>query len=304
MKLINLLTIKPLAQLNKRALILAAFTFLSSQQVSANTEQTNTQVLTKLSTSVGNKKLSDDSAQLNDTLTSEQRSDENSLDPTKENKLTPTTTLSSKLLNRATGESRAQRLAAKRATISKQTTNKMPPSLSSFHSFAIYDATTLLIEDLDLDGYYQTFSISFDADVLTSGFNEYATVYAELYLSRNNEDWFHYYSTDNFVIYGESSDDIYEVYTTLEQGYLAGEYDVLIDLYEVGVEEPVATISAIELDSLYALPLESSDYDPEYIEYESHSHGHGGGSFSFLLCCLTALSLYRTKLIPNETNKK
>ena len=163
------------------------------------------------------------------------------------------------------------------------------------HSFSIYQGFSQLIEDYDEDGYYQTFSVTFDADVYdTHGF-DHARVYAELYLSKNGGDWIHYYTTEDFSIYGESEDDIFEVYTTLNQGYVANEYDVLIDLYEVGYSDIVATYSSNDTNALYALPLESSDYDPAYIEYHSESHG-GSGSALALFFMLSIALIKRLKL--------
>ncbi len=49
--------------------------------------------------------------------------------------------------------------------------------------------------------------------------------------------------------------------TTLESGYPSDHYDVLIDLYEPGYSDIVATISSYESNSLYALPLESREWD-------------------------------------------
>ncbi|WOT06082.1 choice-of-anchor H family protein [Shewanella youngdeokensis] len=136
-----------------------------------------------------------------------------------------------------------------------------------YHQFQIYDAYTRLFVDNDADGFYQTFSVTFDADVSGQYVNESANVFAELYLSRNGGPWLHYYTTDVFSIYGDASDDDFEVLTTLEAGYATGHYDVLIDLYELGYGDIVATVSANELDSLYALPLESANRDGSEIEY-------------------------------------
>ena len=134
--------------------------------------------------------------------------------------------------------------------------------------FSIYEAFSHLYDDFDGDGFSQTFTVTFDADVYGFSVGEPADVYGELYLSRNGGPWEHYYSTDIFTIYGEAEDDSYEVLTTLAQGYKTDYYDVLIDLYEVGYDDIVATISSEEADSLYALPLESSDRDTVYIEEE------------------------------------
>lgn len=159
-----------------------------------------------------------------------------------------------------------------------------------FHEFSIYEASSRLFTDNDVDGFYQTFSVTFDADLIGFGSYERADVYAELYLSRDGGPWIHYYATDIFTIIGDSSDDDFEVLTTLHTGYPADYYDVLIDLYEVGFDDIVATISSDDTDNLYALPLESSDRDDIYIG-DSSSEGHGGGSLSlfglFILGCLS-----------------
>jgi len=148
-------------------------------------------------------------------------------------------------------------------------------------NFVIYDAYSQLIEDYDYDGFYQTFSVTFDADLITYNSHDEAVVYAELYLSENGGPWEHYYTTDDFVIHGESSDDEFEVYSTLQQGFNSNHYDVLIDLYEVGYVNIIASYSSDDSNSLYALPLESSDYDVEYVEYYEETHIHSG-SYSFI----------------------
>jgi hypothetical protein len=172
----------------------------------------------------------------------------------------------------------------------------------SYHSFAIYSAYSELILDIDEDGYYQRFSVTFDADILSSMANEQAIVYANLYLSRNGGPWVLYFSSDDFVITGEDSEDEFEVVTHLDSGYVADYYDVLIDLYEVGFSAVVATYSANNTNALYALPLESSDYDPEYIAVEYYDE-HSGGSSWLLFAALLAL-VYRYCLIKFDNIKQ
>lgn len=160
-----------------------------------------------------------------------------------------------------------------------------------YYSFSIYQGYAQLIEDVDEDGYYQTFSVTFDADAITSSNADQFNVYAELYLSKNGGPWTHYYTTDYFTLFGESQDDIYEVYTTLDQGYPTDEYDVLIDLYEVGYDDIVASYSSDDTNDLYALPLESADYDPEYIVV--HQHHSGGSNSAIMLMLLLSLLCIR-----------
>lgn len=132
-----------------------------------------------------------------------------------------------------------------------------------YHSFFIDSARSRLFEDADRDGFYRTFSVTFDVDVSGTYLNERAEVFAELYLSRDGGPWVRYYTTEVFSIYGSASQDEYEVLTTLYNGYATDHYDVLIDVYEVGYSEVVATISADDVNSLYALPLESRDRDQQ-----------------------------------------
>ncbi|MBA6329349.1 choice-of-anchor H family protein [Colwellia sp. MB02u-6] len=162
----------------------------------------------------------------------------------------------------------------------------------SYHSFSIYSAFSELILDIDEDGYYQRFSVTFDADILSSMANKQAVVYADLYLSQNGGPWALYFSSDNFVITGEDSEDEFEVITQLDSGYVADHYDVLIDLYEVGFSAVVATYSANNTNALYALPLESSDYDPEYIAVEYYDEHSGGSSWLFFGALLALVYRY------------
>jgi len=160
------------------------------------------------------------------------------------------------------------------------------------HYFSIHDAVSYLLTDIDQDGYYHEFSVRFDADTLYGA----ADVYAELYLSLDGGPWQHYYSSDIFTIYGDSVDDQYEVMSTLVEGYPPGHYDILIDLYEVGVEGVVATFSSDDSNSLYALPLEDSTYDVEEVVVVVESHGHGGSSSEIFLSLLLLALGYRLQM--------
>jgi len=153
-----------------------------------------------------------------------------------------------------------------------------------YHEFSFYNAFARLFEDRDYDGFYSSFSVTFDADVYSSYAGESVPVYAELYLSFEGGDWVRYFTTENFIIQGQTDLDDYEVVTTLAQGYQLGHYDVLIDLYEVGYGDVVATISSDDTNDLYALPLEAAYTDQEPV---SVSEGYGGGA----LGCLALMPL-------------
>jgi hypothetical protein len=168
--------------------------------------------------------------------------------------------------------------------------------------FSIYNAVSFLQDDYDFDGYFQSFTITFDADVYSYTNNQIEEVYALLYLSTNGGPWTHYYTTESFIIDGNTDADQYEVITTLLSGYPPGSYDVLIDLYQTGYEDVVATYSSTDTDALYALPIESSDFDTPYAEVvETIEVTHGGSnsiiSILLLLIFLTRRS-FNNKYIP------
>jgi len=199
---------------------------------------------------------------------------------TQENKAT---LIVDQYIGKATGKTRAEILNNKKNKISKTSTLTRSKSYSNYDEFAIYGATTYLQDDYDSDGFYQTFSVSFDADIYSYTPSQLGEVYALLYISKNGGPWTHYYTTDNFLIEGETDLDEYEVITTFLSGYSAEHYDILIDLYQVGYSDIVASYSSDDSNALYALSLESADYDEPYIEVIEVSHG---GSFSIAILLL------------------
>tara|TARA_R110000744_G_scaffold96621_1_gene186708 strand:- start:12611 stop:13429 length:819 start_codon:yes stop_codon:yes gene_type:complete len=208
-------------------------------------------------------------------------------------------TLAFKGMNR-TEVTLARQQKAKEIMSTSSTSQSVVYSSNFYHSFSIYTGYSQLITDIDEDGYYQAFSVAFDADLLSPMANEQAVVYADLYLSQNGGPWVLYFSTDDFVITGEYTDDEFEVVTKLDSGYVPDYYDVLIDLYEVGYSDVVATYSSNDSNELYALPLESSDFDPEYIAVEyvevEYYEEHSGGGIWLLLGALLALGVRLLKM--------
>ena len=197
-----------------------------------------------------------------------------------------------KILSQGTGQSRKEVL-----TQAQQQKSAMQKSVRH-HEYRIYDAHVHLIGDDDHDGYYQKFSGTFDADSESS---HWETVYAKLYLSSDGGDtWIHYFTTKDFIIEDNASYDDYEVVTTLYNGYPANEYDVLIDLYEEDDEHHiVATYSSFDNSELYALPLESKNYDIRSTTPSSKSHGSGGGSFNFFILMSMILMVIKRSFMTN-----
>lgn len=124
--------------------------------------------------------------------------------------------------------------------------------------FYFYEASSHLLIDRDADGYFSEFRIRFDADSYLGD----VLVYARLYLRRlGHTEWELYHETDDFWVEGQSDSDDYSVTTTLDVGFSTAEYEVLIDLYEVGYSDIVATIGPYDSGELSYLPLEEADLD-------------------------------------------
>ena len=204
-------------------------------------------------------------------------------------------------IGKATGKTRAEMIENQTNSMSKLSSTSLLRS-NSYHNyadFAIYGATTLLQEDYDSDGFYQTFSVSFDADIYSYTSSQLSEVYALLYISKDGGPWTHYYTTDNFIIESDSQLDEYEVMTTFLSGYPTDYYDILIDLYQVGYSDIVASYSSDDSNALYALSLESADYDEPYFE---DIEIHHGGSISIVIIILLLL-MYPIRKINSTTFK-
>ncbi|XPF95786.1 choice-of-anchor H family protein [Colwellia sp. RE-S-Sl-9] len=210
------------------------------------------------------------------------------------------------LIGKAKTKTRAQVIAEKQSTpaTKAKTFNGIEKSFAPFNTrvytpeFTVYDATSFLEDDIDGDGYYQTFGVVFDVDVYNPNGNENSVIYAELYISSDGVNWEHYYTTDDFLIQGSNDQDQFEVITTFAEGYRTNHYDILIDIYEVGFADIVATYSSDDNNSLYALPLESAEYDRVYVE-EVVVHA-GSSSIPFVLF-IVLMALVRIVRVRSKT---
>jgi len=181
---------------------------------------------------------------------------------------------------RSTPEATSSTKSGKTHSNAKATKGKVTRTLSQStraNHFYIYDGGSSLRIDRDRDGYFSEFRIRFDADSQVGD----VLVYARLYLRRVGEaDWQLYHTTDDFWIYGESDSDDYFVTTTLNDGFATSEYDVLIDLYEVGYSGIAATLGPDDTGALRDLPLEESGLD---VPVEIPGYGIGNVSTTLLI---------------------
>jgi hypothetical protein len=151
-------------------------------------------------------------------------------------------------------------------------------------TFWIFDAWVKFFSDNDRDGYFNHFSVEFDADTEYSS----AEVYARLYLGKD-EVFKEYHTTSIFSIFSDNSDDSFVVESELLNGFSSAEYEVLIELYDAYSDELVAVLDGNDDADLYLLSLESREYEtPQVIVIREH-----GGSVSlwgFLLLSLLLIT--------------
>jgi len=152
-------------------------------------------------------------------------------------------------------------------------TNAQTPNVE----FWIFDATVELFSDLDRDNFYSGIKLILDADTV---YNE-ADVYAVLYLSYEFGPWNEYASTEDFTIFGASGGDEYFVESELVSGYLTGEYDILIELFDAYDGTFVASFGPDESSDLAYLPLEDVSRDTPPGTTVIINEG-GGGSMGLL----------------------
>jgi hypothetical protein len=124
--------------------------------------------------------------------------------------------------------------------------------------FTVAEVGSTLLTDRDNDGQFSEFRIRFDVDTVFVT----ADVYAALYIRRvGDRDWILYHTTNDFEVDGSSDNDDYFVTTKLDDGFPAGQYDVLIDIYESGFSGVVATVGPFDTGALADLPLEETGLD-------------------------------------------
>jgi hypothetical protein len=180
----------------------------------------------------------------------------------------------------------------KNAAMSQQSGGAMAQSANQ--DFWFYTADVVLFNDRDRDGYYHGIDLLFDADT----YYAFAEVYAVVYLSLNGGPWNEYAVTDDFTLFGSSSEDEYVIVTELVSGYPAGSYDILIELFDAYDGSFLAWIGPEDTSELAFLPLEDATRDvadsPDVIVINREGGGSAGLVF-ILLLSLAALAKYHAR---------
>jgi hypothetical protein len=152
--------------------------------------------------------------------------------------------------------------------------------------FWFYTADVVLFNDRDRDGYYHGIDLMFDADT----YYAFAEVYAVVYLSLNGGPWNEYAVTDNFTLFGSSSEDEYVIVTELLSGYPAGSYDLLIELFDGYDDSFLAWYGPEDTSELAFLPLEDAARDVADTPDVIVINREGGGSTGLVLILLLSLA--------------
>ena len=158
--------------------------------------------------------------------------------------------------------------------------------------FWFYTADVELFTDRDRDGYFSGIDLLFDADTIYAA----ADVYAVVYLSLDGGPWEEYAVTDDFTLFGASSEDEYVIVTELVAGYPTGSYDILIELFDSYDGVFVADIGPADTSELSFLPLEDTDRDtPSQGGSTIVVNQGGGGAFGWglLLALIAAIARRR-----------
>ena len=149
--------------------------------------------------------------------------------------------------------------------------------------FWFYSADVELFNDHDRDGYFHGIDLWFDADT----YYAFAEVYAVVYLSKDGGPWNEYAVTENFTLFGSSSEDDYVIVTELLAGYPPGSYDILIELFDAWDDSFLAWFGPEDTSELAFLPLEDATRDvadePNVIVVNRSGGGLAGPVFILLL---------------------
>lgn len=172
----------------------------------------------------------------------------------------------------------------KRAAMSLQPGDTTAQSANM--DFWFYTADVVLFNDHDRDGYYHGIDLLFDADT----YHAFAEVYAVVYLSQDGGPWNEYAVTEDFTLFGSSSEDEYVIVTELVSGYPPGSYDILIELFDAWDNSFLAWYGPEDTSELAFLPLEDASRDVADTTNVIVVNREGGGSAGLIFILLLSLA--------------
>ena len=140
-------------------------------------------------------------------------------------------------------------------------------------------------------------NLLFDADT----YFDSAEVYAVVYLSFEGGPWNEYSATDNFLLFGASADDEFNIVTELVSGYPTGSYDLLIELFDGYNDDFLASFGPVDTSELAFLPLEDANRDAPFVPPPTTVIVEdNGGSISWLALLVLALGTLLLRKLRQE----
>ncbi len=161
--------------------------------------------------------------------------------------------------------------------------------------YTIFSSSITLLTDNDQDGFYQSFSLQFDADINSGD----ALIYAEIWIQDNTGSWELDFTTEDYLIDGFSTLDTYILESTLESGYQTGYYNFKIEIYDAytdafltSSDNVSAALSDVPLEDRSSDAVQNSGGVSTTEPTSSHSHGDGGAGSSGLMILLVLFASY------------
>ena len=176
-------------------------------------------------------------------------------------------------------------------------------SATATYNYWFYSADVLLFNDHDSDGHFHGIDLLFDADT----YFESAEVYAVVYLSLEGGPWNEYSATDNFLLFGSSAEDEYNIVTELVSGYPTGSYDLLIELFDGYNDAFLASYGPVDTSELAFLPLEDVNRDTPYVPPPPTTTvivEDNGGSMSWIALLVLALGTLLLRKLRQERTQQ
>lgn len=177
-------------------------------------------------------------------------------------------------------------LSAKQTQAAQSKPVESVSTASRDHIIWVYDAWVTLHQDSDHDDYYSEIELSFDVD---TSLNQ-ADIYARIYLGDGFE-FREIYTTSDFHIHSDASNDEITLRTRLVEGFRPQEYDLMIEVYDAFSNELQDIYDHTHDDDLFLLPLESNDYETRssvggQVAITTEEGGSMSGILLFLTTCL------------------
>ena len=152
------------------------------------------------------------------------------------------------------------------------------------NEISIYSLGIQYHQDADDDNYYESFTLSVDADTSYGSKNLVADILIDGQL---------FYTSSPFTIFADSTEDKQYFDIKLQSGFVSNYYDLEVILRDASYGHELHYINSNSWANLANLALESYEYiQDDYVEVEVV---HRSGSVAYILLGLVGIAFYRRK---------